>query len=73
MFHIIDPRPVEPMSLAEAQRILSDLDFAMRFDPFTRMLAFRVCHAARRGQCCPVLVLVAGASTPTTEPPKDAA
>ena len=71
------PRPVEPMTLAEARRMTRDVDFASRFDPVTRQLAWRMCNAARRGQIppgtrCAVLVLVAGTASPT-EPPKDAA
>lgn len=72
-FILVNPHPVEPMTLAEARRMLADLDFALSFDPTTRMMAFRVAHAALKGQPCPVLVMVASSPVPTTEPPKDAA
>lgn len=74
MFRVIETRPVAPLSLAEARRILTDIDFAMRFDPMTRAQAFRVCQSARRGTSCPVLVMVSGlVAIYTPEPPKDAA
>jgi len=72
-FILLNPHLVEPITLAEARRILSALDFPLSFDPTTRMMAFRVAHAALKGQPCPVLVMVAGPPVPTTEPPKDAA
>ncbi len=70
------PRPVAPMTLAEARRIISDAQFGAGFDPNTRAVAWAMCLAARRGQRQPVLMLVAmGApdQTETPEPPKDAA
>jgi hypothetical protein len=76
MFRIVDPRPVAPLSLAEARRMAADPGFAVRFDPATRAVAWAMCLAARRGQKGPVLMLIAigGAEQPETpEPPKDAA
>ncbi len=76
MFRIVDPRPVAPLSLAEARRMTADADFAVRFDPATRAIAWGMCLAARRGQKGPVLMLIAigAADYPETPvPPKDAA
>lgn len=69
-----DPRPVAPMTLAEARRMTRDPGFAARFDPATRMIAWRMVNDARRGRTCPVLVLITGTiGEGATEPPKDAA
>lgn len=50
-------RPVAPMSLAEARRMITDAHFATAFDPFTRTLAWKMVHAARRGQCLAVVLI----------------
>lgn len=72
MFRISSPRPVQPMTLDEARRMVRDPDYASAFDPMTRQIAWRMCTDARKGRACAVLVLVAGFDNPT-EPPKDAA
>lgn len=64
------PRPVAPMSLAEARRMITDPQFAEAFDPFTRTLAWKMVHAARRGQCLAVVVIT---SDVPPLPPGDAA
>lgn len=69
MARLSEPRPVEPMSLAEARRMITDANYADGHDPMTRMFAWKMVHAHRRGQRL-TLVLI---STPSTEPPKDAA
>lgn len=63
------PHPVAPMSLDEARRMIADADFAVQFDEFTRRLAWRMVHAARRGQSLSVLVII----TDAPHPPGDAA
>lgn len=62
------PRPVSPMSLAEARRMITDPEFAQQFCDKTRMAAWQVVHAHRRGDAC--IVLIFNSSTPT---PGDAA
>jgi hypothetical protein len=76
MFLFSEPRPVAPLSLAEARRMIADADFATGFDSATRAMAWAMCLAARHGQTAPVMMLIA-IGTPgqidTTQPPKDAA
>ena len=72
MLRFDDHRPVQPLRLDEARRMIRDPHYAAQFDPMTRMIAWRMCLAARKGLTCPVLVLVAGFAIPT-QPPKDAA
>ncbi len=75
MFRIVDPRPVAPLSLAEARRMVADASFGATFDPATRSIAWAMCLAARKGRTGPVLMLIAVGSEwqETPEPPKDAA
>jgi hypothetical protein len=76
LIRFTSPRPVEPMSMAEARRIITDLDWGQQFDPGTRMMAWHMCLAARRGEA-PAVVMIT--LTPATAlpmqpmPPKDAA
>lgn len=62
-------RPVAPMSLDEARRMITDPAFAGDFDEDTRRLAWQMLHAHRRGLTF-LIVLFSGAR-PTT--PGDAA
>lgn len=64
------PRPVAQMTMAEARRMATDADYAARFDPMTRLLAWRTLLAARKGQR---LRLVLITDTPTPLWPGDAA
>lgn len=64
------PRPVTPMSLDEARRMITDCNFAQGFDKETRIAAFQMLHAHRRGDSFVVLVF-RNAAHPTT--PGDAA
>lgn len=64
------PRPVAPLSLAEARRMISDPAFAEQFCEETRKAAWQMLHAHRRGDLVVVLVLRTAAH-PTT--PGDAA
>lgn len=76
MLYFSEPRPVAPMTLAEARRIISDAAHGAGFDPNTRAVAWAMCLAARRGQRNPVVMLIAIGGpdqTETPEPPKDAA
>lgn len=63
------PRPVAPMSLDEARRMITDPHFAEGFDKETRKMAWQMVHADRRGEG--FLVVLFPAAQPTT--PGDAA
>jgi hypothetical protein len=63
-------RPVAPMSLDEARRMISDPEFALQFCKNTRMAAFQMLNAHRRGDRV-VVVVFRSSARPTT--PGDAA
>lgn len=65
-----DPRPVQPLTLAEARCMITDPQFARQFDDLTRSLAWRMVKAAQRGVVVR-LVVISNPQSPT--PPKDAA
>lgn len=64
------PRPVAPMSLDEARRMITDPEFALQFCKYTRMAAYQMLNAHRRGDRV-VVVVFRAAGHPTT--PGDAA
>lgn len=65
-----EPRPIAPMSLAEAHRMIADPEFAGQFCEETRRDAFRLLHAHRRGDRVVVVILPKSARPKT---PGDAA
>jgi hypothetical protein len=64
------PRPVSPMTMAEARRMVTDIDYAQGFDPVTRTFAWRMLTASRKGQRVQTIII-----TPANAPiwPEDAA
>lgn len=63
------PIPVQPMTLAEARRLITDADYADGIDAETRRQAWRLSHAHRRNRHLTVTVIV----LPHNQPPGDAA